>query len=85
MKDVGRVVLVVLVILTLHLAVESVKAKAGGTLDGRSLVAVEGYGARCAVLYTRAGGMAAVGSGSIHCTWDRTYRGDWRPAQPRSE
>ncbi len=87
MNDVGRMVLVVLVILLLHLTVEHVKAQADSSLvPERSLVAVEGYGARCAVLYSHGRGIGKDGSGSIHCSWEnRTYQGDWRPVQPRSD
>lgn len=89
LKAVGFVLAVYLVaclIVVLATPKEAAPADPLG-LDGRTLVMVEGYGARCAVLYN-ANGMGAAGSGSIQCGWRfgdySAYRGDWRRVQPGS-
>ncbi len=80
--------LAALVLLLMAGSMVVTEAKPAGALDlgGRTLLMVEGYGARCAVLFNDEG-MGSAGSGTLACDlyYGSSYRGDWRPVQPRSE
>ena len=54
-------------------------------LKDRRVIAIEGYGMRCAVIYNAKGGMGSAGSASVSCVPGWGYGGAWRPVAPTNK
>lgn len=73
-----------LILLALALGAGNAVAQAAFDLGGRRLVAVEGYGMKCAVIFNPSGAMAAAGSSGVSCFephMSPAWKGEWRAVE----